>query len=147
MMDLLQLYWILQRLCRILNLFKLYAQYKIKRNADEDIQIMLDTLGKRICFPETISVINRLREIYRVVIGSTTDNKPLYDDMKRNGLSVDNVYTSEMIGKYKPDSRFYSYILEQEKCKTEHANSVKPWRIIESLEQLENILKRECNCL
>lgn len=82
---------------------------------------MLETLGKRKCFEETLPSIEKLRKKYKVVIGSTTDNEPLYQDLERNGLVVDEVYTSEMIRKYKPDSEFYQYILRKEKCGKEDA--------------------------
>lgn len=104
-----------------LDLKQLYAEYDIKRDPKIDVQIMLNTLGKRWCFEETIAALKEVKNMYRVVIGSTTDNKPLYMDLERNGISVDAVYTSEMIGKYKPDPDFYRYILEKEKCKADSA--------------------------
>lgn len=104
-----------------IDLEQLYLKYDICRDSGSDVKIMLDTLGKRKCFSETLSSIEKLREKYRVVIGSTTDNDPLYQDMERNGLAVDAVYTSEIIRKYKPDPAFYQYILEKEKCGKEDA--------------------------
>ncbi len=103
------------------DLEQLYKAYDINRNAKEDVQIMLDTLGKRRCFKETLSVIEQLRKNYKVVIGSTTDTKPLLQDLEINGLVVDAVYTSERIRKYKPAEAFYQYILEQEKCLVQDA--------------------------
>lgn len=104
-----------------LDLKQLYLKYDICRDWEADVSIMLDTLGKRKCFDETVSSINKLREKYRVVIGSTTDNKSLLKDMERNGLAVDEIYTSETIRKYKPDPGFYSFILQNEKCSKEEA--------------------------
>lgn len=104
-----------------LDLEQLYLKYNINRDFKSDVKIMLDTLGKRKCFGETLPSIERLREKYRVVIGSTTDNEPLYRDMERNRLTVDAVYTSEIIRRYKPDPAFYQYILEKEKCGKEDA--------------------------
>ena len=104
-----------------LDLEQLYLKYNIRRDFSSDVRIMLDTLGKRKCFDETLSALENLREKYRVVIGSTTDNAPLYQDMDRNGLTVDAVYTSEIIHKYKPDPEFYQYILREEKCSSEDA--------------------------
>ncbi len=43
----------------------------------------------------------------------------MYQDLERNGLVVDGVYTSQMIHKYKPDPEFYHYILRKEKCNKE----------------------------
>lgn len=105
----------------ICDLKQLYLKYDICRDAGSDVTIMLDTLGKRKCFDETLLSIENLRKKYKVVIGSTTDNNPLYQDLERNGLLVDEVYTSEMIRKYKPDPEFYHYILRKEKCNKEDA--------------------------
>ena len=104
-----------------LDLEQLYLKYDICRDFTSDVKIMLDTLGKRNCFAETLSSIDNLRGKYKVVIGSTTDNKPLYQDLERNGLMVDEVYTSEIIRKYKPDPEFYHYILRKEECNKEDA--------------------------
>ena len=103
------------------DLAQLYLKYDIHRNPGSDVHIMLDTLGKRKCFNETLPSIENLRKKYKVVIGSTTDSHPLYQDLERNRLVVDEVYTSEMIRKYKPDPEFYRYILRKEKCKKEDA--------------------------
>lgn len=103
------------------DLKQLYLEFGIYGDADSDIKIMLDTLGKRKCFPETLATLENLRKKYRIVIGSTTDQNPLYQDLERNGLVVDAVYTSEMIRKYKPDPEFYQYILREENCDKEDA--------------------------
>ena len=103
------------------DLEQLYLKYGINRNFSSDVSIMLDTLGKRKCFDETLLSIESLRKKYRVVIGSTTDNEPLYKDLERNKLVVDEIYTSETIRKYKPDPEFYQYILRKEKCRKEDA--------------------------
>lgn len=105
----------------ICDLKQLYLKYDICRDAGSDVNIMLDTLGKRKCFDEILPSIENLRKKYKVVIGSTTDNNPLYQDLERNRLVVDEVYTSEMICKYKPDPEFYHYILRNEKCNKEDA--------------------------
>ena len=104
-----------------LDLKELYFKYGIERDSEIDVQIMLDTLGRRQCFDETLTVIEKLKKKYRIVIGSTTDSKPLYLDLERNGLSVDAVYTSELIEKYKPDPDFYKFILKKENCGDESA--------------------------
>lgn len=103
------------------DLEQLYLKYNIRRDFNKDVNIMLDTLGKRNCFDETLLSIETLRKKYRVVIGSTTDNDPLYQDMERNGIAVDQVYTSEIIHKYKPDPEFYHYILRKEECNKKEA--------------------------
>ena len=104
-----------------IDLEQLYLKYDICRDFNSDVNIMLDTLGQRNCFSETLASIENLRKRYKVVIGSTTDNAPLYKDLERNRLVVDEVYTSEIIRKYKPDPEFYHYILRKENCGKEDA--------------------------
>ena len=97
----------------------LYEQYQIVRPYDIDVEIMLASLLNRNAFAETIEAVEQLRKKYRVVIGSTTDTDPLLQNLVYNNLSVDKVYTSEMIKKYKPDPFFYQYIMQREACKPE----------------------------
>lgn len=99
----------------------LYEQYQIARPYDIDVEIMLESLLNRKVFAETIEAVEQLRKKYRVVIGSTTDTEPLLQNMLYNNLTVDKVYTSEMIKKYKPDKSFYQYILRHEECGAEEA--------------------------
>lgn len=44
----------------------------------------------------------------------------MYESQGRNGLAVNEVYTSELIRKYKPDPEFYQYILRKEKSNKEY---------------------------
>ncbi|MDE5604488.1 MAG: HAD family hydrolase, partial [Eubacterium sp.] len=99
----------------------LYKEYNIKRDYLKDVNIMLSSLIGRKCFEDTNNTINELRKNYKVVLGSTTDTEPLMENLRLNNLSVDAVYTSEIIEKYKPDIDFYKYILECENCSAESA--------------------------
>ncbi len=90
----------------------LYAQYHLTRDADQDVQIMLNTLGNRSLFPETQEAIDALKKDFIVCIGSTTDTAPLLADLNRGGLSVDHIFTSEMLRVYKPQRRFYEQIAD-----------------------------------
>lgn len=94
------------------DLNKLYSDYNINGNADEDVEIMLDTLGRRFAFPETKRILNTLSETYIVCIGSVTDTLPLMKDLERNDLSVSRIYTSEDVKCYKPCKWFYEHILD-----------------------------------
>jgi 2-haloalkanoic acid dehalogenase type II len=104
-----------------LTLQELYSEVGIKGNAIEDVQIMIETLGKRIAFPETNSTLIQLREKYKIYIGSTTDDVPFYMDLRRNDIQVDRIFTSEDLGIYKPHSKFYTTILEQIGCAANQA--------------------------
>ena len=98
----------------VLDLKELYELYKIDRPYDKDVKLMFLTQFNRTLFDDVMTTINKLKEKYRVVIGSTADTFPLLVNLKYNDLSVHKVYTSEMIKTYKPDSKFYEYILHQE---------------------------------
>lgn len=94
------------------DLNKLYSDYNINGNADEDVEIMLDTLGRRFAFPETKKVLDILSETYTVCVGSVTDTLSLMNDLERNALSVSRIYTSENVKSYKPCKSFYKHILD-----------------------------------
>lgn len=96
------------------DLRELYRLYDIDRPCEQDVGLMLASLEGRRVFPEVIETVNRLREHFRVVIGSTSDDTPLAHNMAENGLTTDAVYTSELMRKYKPDKEFYRYILRRE---------------------------------
>ena len=92
----------------------LYEKYDIDRPYKEDVKIMLKTQFNRKVFDDVLQTINILKEKYRIVIGSTADTYPLLKNMKDNNLDVDNVYTSEIIKKYKPHIDFYNFIIKKE---------------------------------
>ena len=95
----------------LLDLKRLYKEYLINGNAEEDVKIMLSILGKRAAFEDTVEVINLLRRKYKVFIGSISDDAPLLSDIKRNGVVLDGVYTSESLRVYKPKREFFLKIL------------------------------------
>lgn len=99
----------------------LYEKYGINRPYKEDVKIMLKTQFNRKVFDDVLETINELKKKYRVVIGSTADTYPLLENLKENNVIVDKVYTSEMIKTYKPDIRFYQYILDNEGVKATEA--------------------------
>lgn len=92
------------------DLRSLYKKYGIDGDADRDVQIMLETLGKRKAFPETLAVLALLSEKYPLYIGSTSDTYPLMQDIKNNRICVNRVYTSESLRVYKPEPEFYRAI-------------------------------------
>ena len=99
----------------------LYEKYGIDRPHTEDVAIMLRSLYGRGVFPEVKETVRRLREHFRVVIGSTSDTAPLMDNLHENELILDAVYTSESLRTYKPDPAFYHAILRAENCHAEDA--------------------------
>lgn len=95
------------------DLCALYAEYGFSRDADEDVELMLETLDNRAAFPESREVLERLGRDYELCIGSTTDAAPLMRNLERNALHVRRVFTSEGLRIYKPRQEFYNSILRQ----------------------------------
>lgn len=93
------------------DLEELYEQYGLPGNAAEDVQIMLDTLGNRTAFQESKAVVEQLKRLVTVCIGSTTDTEPFMRDLNRSGIVVDHIFTSEELQAYKPQKAFYEKIL------------------------------------
>lgn len=104
-----------------LDLTLLYNEFNFTRNPNEDISIMLNTLGKRQAFAEVNSVLDKLPKEIIVCIGSTSDTKPLLSDIKRNKININKIYTSEMLKAYKPQAAFYQSILKDLKINPEEA--------------------------
>jgi len=100
-----------------MDLILLYKEYDIKGNPENDVKIMLNTLGKRNSFPETNVVLNALRPSYQLFIGSNSDDIPLRTDIERNGIEVNKVFTSESLKVYKPKKEFYLFILDEIKMR------------------------------
>jgi len=90
----------------------LYQKYGIDGNADDDVQIMLDTWGTRDAFPEVRQIVHCLSQTHILCIASTTDTAPLLRDLDRNGLNISRIYTSESMRVYKPHRAFYETILD-----------------------------------
>ena len=104
-----------------MDLNELYVRYHMSRNPNEDVQIMLETLGKRRLFPETEEVIEKLKHDFTVAIASTTDTDPLLQDLLRNQLTIPYIFTSESLQVYKPHASFYQAILSKLQITAEEA--------------------------
>jgi FMN phosphatase YigB (HAD superfamily) len=65
-------------------LSQIYAKYHLSGCIDEDIDIMLKTLGKRKVFPDALACLDQLRGKYQVIIASNSDTQPLLEDIHRN---------------------------------------------------------------
>lgn len=95
------------------DLSELYSKYNIAGDVKTDVQIMLSSLYDRHAFAETAEVISKLKKRYRLIIASNTDTQPLFQNLKFNGLAFDEIFTSQMLGCYKPNSMFYLSVLER----------------------------------
>ena len=91
----------------------LYDFYNIDGDYRKDVRYMLDSLENRQAYPEVNKVLNLLSKAFYICIGSTTDSKPLLNDLKKNNINVNAVFTSESVGIYKPKKEFYLEILNK----------------------------------
>lgn len=94
------------------DLKELYEVCKIDSDYSKDVSHMINSLYGRMAFTETRSVLEKLKQKYKIVIASTTDTEPLVENMKINSINADYIYTSESLMLYKPDIRFYKAILK-----------------------------------
>lgn len=94
-----------------LDLKELYDFYNIDGDYEKDVLFMLETLGKRKAFKEVKEVLKTLSKSYVLCIGSTTDDIPLFADLKNNDINIEKIFTSESMQVYKPKSEFYKKII------------------------------------
>ena len=92
---------------------QLYGEYGIPGDADKDVEPMLRSLVGRKAFPDVAEGLGALRKQYRLYIASNTDTAPLGENLRANGIAVDGIWTSESLGCYKPDPRFYEMLLKE----------------------------------
>lgn len=90
-----------------------YDRFCVNRNAENDADFLLSGAFEREAYPETKAVLESLMDEYQVFIGSNTDNDVLESVMKKNGIRVHKVYTSENLKCYKPSPRFFEKILAE----------------------------------
>lgn len=84
-------------------------------DADRATAHFLQDLGTRPAFPETLDVLERLREIAPIAILSNADDAFLLPVLKRHGLSdaFTAVVSSEGARTYKPATRIFTLMLER----------------------------------
>lgn len=102
-------------------LHALYEEYGIAGDASADVRIMLDSLLDRVLYPEVRQVLAELSGRYRLIVASNTDTAPLLQNLEYNAIAFDGIYTSEMLGCYKPAPEFYRRILADIGCAPEEA--------------------------
>lgn len=90
-----------------------YDRFGVIRDAENDVDSLLSGAFEREAYPETKAVLDRLMAEHQVFIGSNTDNDVLESVMKKNGIRVHKVYTSENLKCYKPSPLFFKKILTE----------------------------------
>ncbi len=63
-------------------------------------------------FEDSAESLNYLKQHYKLIVLSNTDNSSFSGSNARLGVNFDAVYTAEDIGSYKPDERNFDYMLE-----------------------------------
>ena len=99
----------------------LYERYGCTADPSEAYRKTAEVSKLRVAFPEAKAAIDRLRKSYRVVIGSNTDDGPMFAHLEKSGIEADAYYTSEDLRCYKPSPEFYRKILEAEGIEPEQA--------------------------
>ena len=104
------------------SLGELYNEYGIFGDYHKDVNIMLYTMKNRCFFTEVVDTLHILQSKYNLIIGSTTDDEPLFQNLKFNNVDIFNsehIFTSECLKCYKPDKAFYEGILQECDLKTD----------------------------
>ena len=63
-------------------------------------------------FEDSKAALNYLKEHYKLIVLTNTDNHSFAHSNAKLGVHFDGVYTAEDIGSYKPDARNFDYMLE-----------------------------------
>lgn len=62
-------------------------------------------------FDDSMAALNYLKDHFKLVVLTNTDNLSFQGSNARLGVHFDGVYTAEDIGSYKPDDRNFDYML------------------------------------
>ncbi len=84
-------------------------------DADAAVSYFLEDLGTRPAFPETLGVLERLREIVPIAVLSNADDAFLYPVLERHGVTDTfvEVLSSEEARLYKPHPGIFVQMLER----------------------------------
>lgn len=106
----------LERNIFVEGLSRVYKDFNIVGCPDEDVKVMLATLGIRRLYPDALPCINKLKGRNKIAIASNTDSSPFIADLQNNNLSVDVWFTSESLQTYKPHEEFYLRMITELGC-------------------------------
>ncbi|MAI59161.1 MAG: haloacid dehalogenase type II [Rhodobacteraceae bacterium] len=62
-------------------------------------------------FCDSVDALNYLKQHFKLVVLTNTDNQSFQGSNARLGVTFDSVYTAEDIGSYKPNDRNFGYML------------------------------------
>lgn len=98
-----------------LGLKKIYEELNLDRDAATDIESIINDIksSPKKLYPGVVKTLAKLREKYKIIIASNTDNAPLIKAIEDTQLQIDGYYTSEMLKVYKPNTDFFKRLLER----------------------------------
>ena len=99
----------------------LYGVYGCGDDPRRAYNATVEKSAGRVAYPDAAETLAALRKQYRVVAGTNADDAPLTAHLKKNGLQLDALYTSEDLRIYKPKEEIYLAILEAEGIRPEEA--------------------------
>lgn len=70
------------------------------------------SVGDWPAFPDSVDALRYLKEHYKLIVLTNTDNESFAHSNARLGVHFDGVYTAEDIGSYKPADRNFDYLIE-----------------------------------
>jgi len=89
-----------------------FALLGLRGDPEQAVRMAVVALGCRPPYPETLDILARLRERWRLAVLSNADNAFLYPLLRRWGLTFEAVLTSEGVRAYKPHPRAFAALLE-----------------------------------
>ena len=70
------------------------------------------SVGDWPAFEDSRAALSYLKEHFKLVVLTNTDNQSFLGSNERLGVTFDGVYTAEDIGSYKPSGRNFEYMIE-----------------------------------
>ncbi len=70
-------------------------------------------------FPDSLSVVSKLRQNYKVGLLANADNDSLTNLLQFNALTFDFIITSESARAYKPDKKIFQFLIKKLCCNPE----------------------------
>ncbi|HEX2526954.1 MAG TPA: HAD-IA family hydrolase [Geminicoccus sp.] len=96
--------------------------YRVAANAlgmpadDGEAAGFKESIPRWPAFPDSVEALRRLRQRYRLVAVTNSDNWALAQFSKTLGEPFDDLVTAEMAGASKPDPRVFHFCLERQKA-------------------------------
>jgi len=104
-----------------LSLTKTFMEFNLPpKDISKFITILVDKWSNPELYPDVMPVITTLSENYMLGILSNTDNSTIYSAIKKSGLPLSHIVTSEECRIYKPDPAIFDYACDKFQIKKDH---------------------------